>query len=336
MSSDLHFRKPSSTAVRFLKLEYRHVDGPGSLPANVLAIVRFGTDVHIPIDGPLTIDVSLAPLNLAPAEIWFSEERVSRGQKGLVNFACDPSFLFGVIEVQERQFEDVREATAHAYAEIQSFQKSMGYPHLLRMWNFLDAVNEGEGDMERYRQFCIGRAQGLGSSITGHYPAATAIGRQHPTGTLQVFWIAGKEAGAAIENPRQVSAYRYPRAHGPVSPSFSRATVSADGTLLISGTASIVGHASQHPEDVLAQLNETLLNLEALIQHARKQSSLTAASAPLLLKVYVRDAAAMSSLADRLRQAFPKDEMIFLAADICRRELLLEIECVLPPNWRAA
>jgi chorismate lyase/3-hydroxybenzoate synthase len=31
------------------------------------------------------------------------------------------------------------------------------------MWNYLDAINENDGDEERYRQFCLGRARGLGA-----------------------------------------------------------------------------------------------------------------------------------------------------------------------------
>ena len=46
------------------------------------------------------------------------------------------------------------------------------------MWNYLDAINEGDGDAERYRQFCVGRARGLGRPNGKRLPAATAIGRQ--------------------------------------------------------------------------------------------------------------------------------------------------------------
>lgn len=332
MTGDFHLRKPSLARPRFLKLEYREANASGAWPKNSMAVVRFGERSGSQVGNALTIDVGLSPLAPAPAEVWYSDEAVSLGREGMIRFAHDSLFVFGVVEVSESDFQGVREATANVYTAIQGFQRRAGYPHLLRMWNFLDAVNSGEGDLERYRQFCIGRADGIGSTITGHYPAATAIGRQQATGVLQVFWIGAKQPGVAIENPRQVSAYRYPRAHGPVSPSFSRATMANDGTLLISGTASIVGHASQHPNDTLAQLDETLLNLEALVEHARKQRALSAAESPLLFKVYVRDPADCASLATRLQAAFPAARMIYLAADICRRELLLEIECVLQPR----
>jgi hypothetical protein len=54
-------------------------------------------------------------------------------------------------------------------------------------------------------------------------PAATCIGRFDGVRRLQVYWLAAREAGLPLENPRQVSAFRYPRQYGPQSPSFSRA-----------------------------------------------------------------------------------------------------------------
>jgi chorismate lyase/3-hydroxybenzoate synthase len=98
---------------------------------------------------------------------------------------------------------------------------------------------------------------------------------------------------------------------------------------LISGTASIVGHASQHEEDLDAQLRETLTNLDALLQRAQPDGQLASARLDRnsLVKAYVRyrdDAAVVErTLLDRLGGAVP---ILILAADICRSELLVEIE----------
>ena len=110
-----------------------------------------------------------------------------------------------------------------AYANLSVFVRTRGFPHLLRSWNYLDAITEGEGDAERYRRFCVGRAAGLGEVQIGTLPAATAIGRCDGVRTLQVYWLAARRPGTPVENPRQVSAYRYPRQYGPQSPSFARA-----------------------------------------------------------------------------------------------------------------
>lgn len=330
MRTNFRQEEPPTNDPVAVRVGYEPSPAKSLAAGSLLAAIEFGSASRRELSAGLSIAVELEPLNGAPCtELWFAQGEVRTGHRGIVRYAHDDHFLFAAVEVDERQHGDVRSATETVYAAIRAFQNDSEFSYLLRMWNFLDAVNEGEGDLERYRQFCVGRAQGLADASAERYPAATAIGRHRRTHQLQVFWLAGRAKGVAVENPRQVSAYRYPRAHGPVSPSFSRATVTADGTLLISGTASIVGHVSQHPGDPLAQLEETLRNLDALIERAGQHRRPGAERGPMLLKVYVRDPAHVDAIAARLRAAFPDDEIIFLAADICRRELLLEIECVM-------
>jgi chorismate lyase/3-hydroxybenzoate synthase len=142
-------------------------------------------------------------------------------------------------------------------------------------------------------------------------------------GSLAVYAIAARDSGVQVENPRQVSAYDYPRRYGPRSPSFARATVAA-GLLLTAGTSSVVGHRSVHGGDVAAQLEETLANLEALA---------LAGGGPGLamfdrLKVYLRRRSDYELVAARLERELPGAQMLFLESDICRGDLLVEIEGV--------
>lgn len=309
-----------------IRVAYQQLSA-GNLPSNALAVVRFGlTDGESPKNA-LGIQVRLQPIDGNDySEVWSANGVVRHGTVGPIRYACDDEHLFGVIELDEREHGDIASVTTLAYSAIAQFQRSSSYPHLLRMWNYLDAINDGTGDAERYRQFCLGRARGLAGMQDTAFPAATGIGHQATTHTLQIFWIAGRFPGTAIENPRQVSAYRYPRVHGPASPSFARATLT-DQTLLISGTASIVGHSSLHDDDVQAQLEETLRNLSTLRTLAGRSKD-----SPTLLKAYVRDPADVPLMKDRLSHLlpfeFPCAQAIYLAADICRRELLLEIEGV--------
>src|SRR3546814_7777072 len=139
------------------------------------------------------------------------------------------------------------------------------------MWSFLAQINVGAEDHERYRQVSAGRnrARALRPDFERALPAATAIGMLEPG--LVIYFLAGKQPGLPIENPRQVSAFRYPRQYGPKSPSFSRATLIGDGAnarLLVSGTASVVGHESLHAGDLTAQLDETMANLDAVLASA--------------------------------------------------------------------
>lgn len=295
---------------------------------DVLAAVRFDAsfDPATAVAAEtLTVDVRLERLRGPALELWLADGTVRRGCSGNVRFASDDHHLFAVIETDEREHGGIAAAAEFAYAGIRRFQDECGFPYLLRMWNYFDAINEGGGDEERYRRFVVGRARGLNGAAHEPYPAATAIGRQQSTHRLQVYWLAGRKPGSPIENPRQVSAYRYPREHGPVSPGFARATLAADGTLLISGTASIVGHESRHVGNAREQLEEIARNFAALTDRERR-----------LLKVYVRDPALAEGIEARVREMYPGSEVIVLAGDVCRRELEVEVEAVGPAGFPAS
>jgi chorismate lyase/3-hydroxybenzoate synthase len=98
----------------------------------------------------------------------------------------------------------------------------------------------------------------------------------------------------------------------------------ADG-MLISGTASVLGHSSHHPDDLPAQLEEILRNLASL----RQAGGNPAPGRGTLLKIYLRDASAAGFVASYLRAHLPPQvQFLVLGADICRRELLVEIDAV--------
>jgi chorismate lyase/3-hydroxybenzoate synthase len=128
-----------------------------------------------------------------------------------------------------------------------------------------------------------------------------------------------------------VSAYNYPPEYGVRSPSFSRATVHHEGdgmTLFISGTASIVGHQTVHAGDTAAQTRETLVNIQALLEEANRVTGTGGFTLDALaVKVYVRHPADLSVIQEELRTALgPQARPVYLQADICRRDLAVEIE----------
>jgi chorismate lyase/3-hydroxybenzoate synthase len=128
-----------------------------------------------------------------------------------------------------------------------------------------------------------------------------------------------------------VSAYNYPPQYGARTPVFSRATVlhEPDGmTLFISGTASIVGHQTIHAGDTAAQTRETITNIEALLDEANRVTGSEAFTLDALAcKVYVRHAADLPLIQAELRTVLgPTSRAVYLQAEICRRDLLVEIE----------
>ena len=302
---------------------------------DTLAVFGFGVSTHEAPADPRWLRVPLQPLDAPRLEVWRAAGPVAHGFDDGIAHADDGGLQFGAMELVEDD-GGILAASERAYARLEAFRRRSGFPHLLRVWNYLDAITEGDGDGERYRQFCIGRVRGLGAVDTATLPAATAIGTKPGANdgrrVLQVYWLAARQAGTPLENPRQTSAWRYPREYDPQSPSFARAMLPpapAPLPLLLSGTASIVGHASRHVESLAAQLDETLANLHSLLGAARAQRPALAAQfdASSRLKVYVRDAEdadAVARLLDlRLGAEVPR---VLLQADVCRRELRVEIE----------
>ena len=328
-----------------LRIAYAHAELDALLAgSDVLAVLGFGQAAPPAHADPRYLRVALEPLQAAaPFEVWRASAPMVSGHAGGVRYAHDGNLLFGAMEIDEARFQSlasadsaIAAAAATAYTELSAFLIDSEFPHALRIWNCLAAITEGSDDAERYRQFCVGRARGLPSHT--RYPAATAIGTPATaTGAarlLQIYFLAAKSPGTPIENPRQLSAYRYPRQYGPQPPTFARAmlapaTLAASAPLLISGTASVRGHHSVHADDVLLQLDETLLNLRAVLDAARE---LQPALPPALgrhsvLKAYLRDPAHAAMVESALRAHLPANTpLLLLHADICRAELLIEID----------
>lgn len=262
----------------------------------------------------------------APCECWTVEEDVVHGTEDDLRWSAGGGWHFVAIEVEEAAADGIEAACTHAYDRLLAHVGARRDLHLLRIWNYLGAINEGDGDAERYRLFCGARARSMAAHGMSRYPAATAIGHGGVPARLQVYALCATAVGTAIENPRQVSAWEYPREYGPASPSFARAMRLPGGGLAISGTAAVIGHASRHPGDVVAQVTEAVANLRALLDRA----ALAEFDGASPLKVYVRNPAdadvVRDALARHLDSSVPR---LLLQGDICRRELLVEID-----GWR--
>ncbi len=276
-------------------------------------------------------------------ELWRIGDEVRAGAHGRVRYTCSPDVLFGSLSVHEEEVAPpsgeagertpLYEATAQAYREIFATLAAVDYPHLVRVWNYLPDINLERHGLERYRQFNSGRQEALiacGRDIAGNVAAASALGCASGS-PLVIYFLASRLAPDLIENPRQVSAYHYPAQYGPRSPSFSRAAVLRKkdaATLFISGTASIVGHRTMHTGDPVAQTRETLRNIEALLEEAgRKALGGKLSLEALAYKVYVRDPRDLPLIRAQLTEAIGgQAPVVYLQADICRRDLAVEIE----------
>jgi chorismate lyase / 3-hydroxybenzoate synthase len=312
------------------RVSYRFAEVAGTLnEPGTLALFGFAADVPASTD-PRYLQVALESFDApAPLELWQVDGLVSSGRDGALRWSSGGGWLFAAIEMDEREHGGPGATARRAYEQLHGFVAARDARHVQRVWNYLGAINHGSGDAERYKHFCDGRAAGMGDFFAEGFPAATAIGHHGDPHRLQIYLLACDQSGTRVENPRQVSAWRYPRQYGRTPPTFARAMVlPMRDALAISGTAAVVGHASAHHDDLDAQLRETLTNLEALLASADMAAGFDTHSP---LKAYVRHPADALLVRDFLQRRLPGVPVLLLHGDVCRSELLVEID-----GWRYA
>lgn len=329
---------------------------PQSWQASILGAVCF---VESPVESHIEDALEIPMLQVhapildgadATCETWLSntdllsDKPLQQGEVGAIQYRFNDEFLFGTlilnesIALQEKTAQNKMEiaplqhAAESAYRQIFALMDTLDYPCAYRFWNYMADINGMSHGLERYRQFNVGRKNAFLAcerEVSDQLPAACALGITE--GPLSIAFLVGRKAPVAIENPRQVSAYEYPEEYGPRSPSFSRATLlraEEDDFLFISGTASIVGHQTLHHSDVVAQTRETLANLEGVIAEANRVLGKPQFSLQnIFFRVYMRHAADLPLVRSEMQRYIGgKIKAVFVQAEICRQELLLEIE----------
>ncbi len=301
---------------------------------DVLAVFEFGKS---PLDStdPRHVPVALEQLGEpAMVEVWRCAGPIKTGSWDRLRFAQGEQLTMGHIALDLRQFSGMREASRSAYDILQTYLQQSPHQWPLKIWNYIPGINQGEGDEELYRQFCLGRADAvlIDPGDSPPLPAATAIGCRAAEPALQVYFLAAALPGLDVENPRQVSAWRYPRQYGPRSPLFSRGTImrlNGSQQFLISGTASVLGHQTHHENQVANQLSESLRNVHSLLDegHRLTGDSQARLDAEGMLKVYIRNPSDLDLIRRTLdAEAPPEIPRIYLQGDICRENLLTEID----------
>lgn len=334
----------SPLAVAYLDPDRLEALEPG-WGSRVLGEVRYGAAPRSgPAQWPLAW-VQAPPLGSGSetlGEVWLSRAPVESGIAERIAYRRTEDLLFGVATETEAasglgSTAPLQRAAAAGYSRIFALMDGLGFPRLARAWNYFADINREDRGLERYRHFNAGRQDAFFAtrhSLTSGVPAACALGVSGQP--LTTAFLAARGTVVAIENPRQVSAYCYPPQYGPRSPTFSRATlvrVAGQPILFVSGTASIAGHETRHPGDPVAQTRESLDNLRAVLEAANQMSGGPAFTlAQPYLKVYLRRPADLGPVRAFLAQAVGEPlKALFLGAEICRADLLVEIEATFGP-----
>ncbi len=245
-----------------------------------------------------------------------------------------------VYERAQSGFQVLREQLALAGLELDQ---------VLRTWLYLGDIVGEEGDTQRYKELNRARTDAyegvdfLKTSLlipreSQVFPASTGIGtqgRELRFGCIAFHTGRTDVHAVPLENPRQTSAFDYATKYSPKSPKFSRGMALArgdDATIFVSGTASITRSETRHTGDAGAQAAETLDNIEALIsadnlsRHGLHGFGATAASNLAVARIYVKRLEDIRRVRAVCEERLGGVPLIFTQADVCRPELLVEIE----------
>ncbi len=225
-----------------------------------------------------------------------------------------------------------------------------GFEHVVRTWFYLGAITANEAGLQRYKEFNRARAE-FYRGIEFHcsasepnipqaiYPASTGIGTR---GTDLVAGCVALETQRPdafllpLENPQQTPAYAYHPRFSPQSPKFSRGVALVLGnyiTTWVSGTASVVHSISRHPGDIKLQTEQTIENIERLISsenfgfHGVKHAGARLKDLAKI-RVYLKRPEDFATCKSICEKRFGSVPAIYAVADVCRPELLVEIEGV--------
>jgi enamine deaminase RidA (YjgF/YER057c/UK114 family) len=219
---------------------------------------------------------------------------------------------------------------------------------VVRTWFYLGRITELEGDNQRYYELNRARTDFYHdlrfncslldpNAPRGVYPASTGIGTRGLGLGMSCAALQTKRDDVfllPLENPQQTPAYAYHPRYSPKSPKFSRAmalVLENYVTTWISGTASIVNSESIYPGDVVKQTEQTIDNIENLIAapnfelHGIKGAGATLQDLAKL-RVYVKRPEDYARCKAVCENRFGSIPILYAFADVCRSELLVEIE----------
>lgn len=245
------------------------------------------------------------------------------------------------------------EQSAEAFSSMRRVlaRAGAGFQDVVRTWLYQGCITEEVDGVERYRELNRARTdffagldlehRPISVANNGHaiYPASTGIGTLCHGLVTACMGLQTERKDVqllALENPLQTSAFDYPKDFSVKSPKFSRAMAVRIGdhvTTWISGTASIVNAETVHKGDIVKQTEQTLTNIERLID-AQNFARLGWEGAGATfddiarLHVYVKrpeDYDACRAVCERRVGHLPS---IYAVADVCRPDLLVEIEGV--------
>lgn len=225
----------------------------------------------------------------------------------------------------------IEQQSKEIFHMVMELMRKEGFPinSIIRQWNYIEQITKFDGENQHYQMFNNARSEFYSKTTWENgYPAATGIGA-NLGGVLvdldAVVFSNPDSYATPIDNKLQVAAHAYSEGVlanancKKTTPKFERAKSMTFGdkkVVYISGTAAIRGEESLIGVGLEQQLHITMENIDQLIGEAKLK----------MLRVYLKDKSFFEE-AERLLNAYHLNIPIsYMWADVCRDELLIEIE----------
>ncbi len=306
------------------------------------ALLRKAVKEHFPIDTPLVSYIAQETIaGVLTAEVTTLENCCAtverKGNYILIRQdGCTELVTEGIVpgDISRSTFEQAGDIFATVGAILQ--ENGFAPSDIYRQWNYIQGITVVNDGSQNYQEFNDARSIFYsGHDWSNGYPAATGIGTSAGGVMVEVNAIKGCNAvNMPIDNPLQIAAHNYSQSvlDGRVieqlkektTPKFERARVLGN-TILISGTAAIRGELSNGSNDTVKQTAETMDIMDRLVSRENIPAD-NNGSRYNILRVYVKQSSCLDAVKSFMGQRYPTVPKHYLVADICRPELLVEIE----------
>lgn len=262
-------------------------------------------------------------------EVWETSDAVSYDEYNDIYISKNKNYLFGLVIIDNiGSYEELKLQIQKKYSDFYKISDENNMS-IVKIWHYIPQLLKTYNDKKtNYSLLCEAREIVYKNYYKDlSYPAATVIGIEGNK-ILIYFLAAHCENYKVIENIRQVSSYNYPQNIFLEKPMFSRAvsfktTCDYVEKIIISGTASIRGYESIHAKNLIKQLDESLKNYKTFLEIENNISN----TCRVYLSKIQKDN--YNIIINKLEEIFGSNKYVLLQGDICRKELLIEIEGIL-------
>jgi enamine deaminase RidA (YjgF/YER057c/UK114 family) len=239
--------------------------------------------------------------------------------------------------------DDYRSNTVKVFDGLEDLLSGTGFfmRDIVRQWNYMEHILRYEGPYQHYQLFNEARAGYYGDHFRqGGFPAGTGIGTCGGGVIIEYIAVSDPDADTLpIDNPEQVPAYMYQQEllkgeavdRVKSTPRFERGRyLSAAGMemVFVSGTAAIRGQHVVYPDNSELQTLYTMDNIEQLItQKNLKKNGIMAGNFVFdYIRIYLKDRDDYPGVQKHCHEKYGDVPCVWLEADVCRDELMVEIE----------